>query len=335
MQIPSYIQVTPEDLNANAEFIKMADHYVNVPGGSNHNNYANVELIVNIAIGQRVSAVWAGWGHASENPKLPELLAKHDICFLGPPARAMWALGDKVTSMIVAQTASVPTMPWSGTGLVAPYREEGFDEHGGGSEKVSISAELFESGCVRTAEEAVVAARRIGYPVMIKASEGGGGKGIRRVNEEHELPSLFRQVQSEVLSSPIFIMKVAKLSRHLEVQLLADQYGNVISLFGRDCSVQRRYQKILEEAPAVIAPMDVFEEMEKSAVRLAKMVNYVSAGTVEYLFTADGEYFFLELNPRLQVEHPCTEMICDVNLPACQLQVIIHTLWNVWYHLFV
>lgn len=295
----------------------MADHYVNVPGGSNHKNYANVELIVNVAIGQRVSAVWAGWGHASENPKLPELLSRHDICFLGPPARAMWALGDKVTSMIVAQTANVPTMAWSGSSLKAPYQENAPE----GCEKVSISAELFESGCVHSVEEALESARGIGYPVMIKASEGGGGKGIRKVQEEHDLPVLFRQVQAEVLGSPIFIMKVAKQSRHLEVQLLADQHGNVISLFGRDCSVQRRYQKILEEAPAVIAPIEVFEEMERSAVRLAKMVNYVSAGTVEYLYTAEGEYFFLELNPRLQVEHPCTEMICDVNLPACQLQV--------------
>lgn len=295
----------------------MADHYVNVPGGSNHKNYANVELIVNIAIGQRVSAVWAGWGHASENPKLPEMLKRHGICFLGPPARAMWALGDKVTSMIVAQTANVPTMPWSGSGLIAPYQEDALD----GSEKVRISEELFERGCVHTVEEAIASAQRIGYPVMIKASEGGGGKGIRKVQEEKELPALFRQVQAEVLGSPIFIMKVAKQSRHLEVQLLADEHGNVISLFGRDCSVQRRYQKIIEEAPAVIAPTDVFEEMEKSAVRLAKMVNYVSTGTVEYLFTSEGDYYFLELNPRLQVEHPCTEMICDVNLPACQLQV--------------
>lgn len=312
-------QVTPDDLNASAEFIKMADHYVNVPGGSNHNNYANVELIVNIAIAQRVSAVWAGWGHASENPKLPEMLARNGIVFLGPPSRAMWALGDKVTSMIVAQTANVPTLSWSGSGLIAPYQEN--VDPRSGSEKVSISKELFEQGCVRTPDEAIAAARRIGYPVMIKASEGGGGKGIRKVNEENELAALFRQVQAEVAGSPIFIMKVAKQSRHLEVQLLADQHGNVISLFGRDCSVQRRYQKILEEAPAIIAPIEVFEEMEKAAVRLAKMVNYVSAGTVEYLFTAEGDYYFLELNPRLQVEHPCTEMICDVNLPACQLQV--------------
>lgn len=162
---------------------------------------------------------------------------------------------------------------------------------------------------------------------MIKASEGGGGKGIRKVDNPEEFPALFRQVQTEVPGSPIFVMKLAHGARHLEVQLLADQYGNAISLFGRDCSIQRRHQKIIEEAPAIIAQPEVFEEMERSAVRLAKMVGYVSAGTVEYLYTNDGEYYFLELNPRLQVEHPCTEMVSEVNLPACQLQVCVLR-WN-------
>lgn len=119
-------------------------------------------------------------------------------------------------------------------------------------------------------------------------------------------------------------MQLAKCARHLEVQLIADQYGNAISLFGRDCSIQRRHQKIIEEAPAAIAIPEVFEEMEKAAVRLAKMVGYVSAGTVEYLYNTDGNFYFLELNPRLQVEHPCTEMVSDVNLPAAQLQVCIY-----------
>lgn len=162
---------------------------------------------------------------------------------------------------------------------------------------------------------------------MIKASEGGGGKGIRRVNIADEFPALFRQVQAEVPGSPIFVMKLAHGARHLEVQLLADQYGNAISLFGRDCSIQRRHQKIIEEAPVIVAEPAVFEEMEKAAVRLAKMVGYVSAGTVEYLYTTEGKYYFLELNPRLQVEHPCTEMVSDVNLPACQLQVSVRCLF--------
>uniref|UniRef100_W4VRL7 Putative acetyl-coa carboxylase n=1 Tax=Corethrella appendiculata TaxID=1370023 RepID=W4VRL7_9DIPT len=305
------VMVTPEDLKANAEYIKMADHYVPVPGGSNNNNYANVELIVDIALRTQVQAVWAGWGHASENPKLPELLHKKGLVFLGPPERAMWALGDKVASSIVAQTAEIPTLPWSGSELKAQYT----------GKKIKISSELFARGCVTTSEQGLIAASKIGYPVMIKASEGGGGKGIRRVDSPDELPALFRQVQAEVPGSPIFIMKLAKGARHLEVQLLADQYGNAISLFGRDCSIQRRHQKIIEEAPAIIAEPQVFEDMEKAAVRLAKMVGYVSAGTVEYLYDAEGQYYFLELNPRLQVEHPCTEMIADVNLPACQLQI--------------
>lgn len=223
----------------------------------------------------------------------------------------MWALGDKIASSIVAQTADVPTMPWSGSGLKAQYS----------GKKIKISSELFKKGCVSTVEECLAAANKIGFPVMVKASEGGGGKGIRKVENAEELPTMFRQVQAEIAGSPIFIMKLAQCARHLEVQLLADNYGNAISLFGRDCSIQRRHQKIIEEAPAVIAKPEVFEEMEKAAVRLAKMVGYVSAGTVEYLYDTSGRYYFLELNPRLQVEHPCTEMVSDVNLPAAQLQI--------------
>ncbi|KAK9507907.1 hypothetical protein O3M35_007669 [Rhynocoris fuscipes] len=305
------VMVTPEDLKANAEYIKMADHYVPVPGGSNNNNYANVELIVDIAIRTQVQAVWAGWGHASENPKLPELLHKNNIVFIGPPEKAMWALGDKIASSIVAQTADIPTLPWSGSELKAQYSEK----------KIKINSELYKKGCVATIEEGLASAQKIGFPVMIKASEGGGGKGIRKVETPEDFPNLFRQVQAEVPGSPIFIMKLATCARHLEVQLLADQYGNAISLFGRDCSIQRRHQKIIEEAPAVIAEPEIFENMEKAAVRLAKMVGYVSAGTVEYLYDTEGYYYFLELNPRLQVEHPCTEMVSDVNLPASQLQV--------------
>ncbi|XP_056313479.1 acetyl-CoA carboxylase isoform X2 [Danio aesculapii] len=311
------VMVTPEDLKANAEYIKMADHYVPVPGGPNNNNYANVEMIVDIAKRIPVQAVWAGWGHASENPKLPELLHKSGICFLGPSSKAMWALGDKVASSIVAQSAGIPTLPWSGTGLSVEWAEEE-QRHG---HLISVPPELYVQGCVKDVDEGLASAEKIGYPVVIKASEGGGGKGIRKVESSEDFPSLFRQVQAEVPGSPIFIMQLAEHARHLEVQILADQYGNAISLFGRDCSIQRRHQKIIEEAPASIASTITFEQMEQYAVRLAKMVGYVSAGTVEYLFSEDGSFHFLELNPRLQVEHPCTEMIADVNLPAAQLQI--------------
>nr|XP_033475988.1 acetyl-CoA carboxylase isoform X2 [Epinephelus lanceolatus] len=311
------VMVTPEDLKANAEYIKMADHYVPVPGGPNNNNYANVELIVDIAKRIPVQAVWAGWGHASENPKLPELLDKAGISFLGPSSKAMWALGDKVASSIVAQSADIPTLPWSGSGLRVGWDEE--DQMLGNV--ISVPSEMYTKGCVLDVDDGLAGAERIGYPVVIKASEGGGGKGIRKVESSEDFPSLFRQVQTEVPGSPIFIMQLAQHARHLEVQILADEYGNAISLFGRDCSIQRRHQKIIEEAPATIAPPSTFEQMERYAVRLAKMVGYVSAGTVEYLFSEDGSFHFLELNPRLQVEHPCTEMIGDVNLPAAQLQI--------------
>uniref|UniRef100_A0A3Q3ABR9 acetyl-CoA carboxylase n=1 Tax=Kryptolebias marmoratus TaxID=37003 RepID=A0A3Q3ABR9_KRYMA len=310
------VMVTPEDLKANAEYIKMADHYVPVPGGTNNNNYANVELILDIAKRIPVQAVWAGWGHASENPKLPELLQKHGIAFMGPPSQAMWALGDKIASSIVAQTAGIPTLPWSGAGLTVEWTANNQKK-----KIINVPQELYECGCIQDVEDGLKAAEKIGYPVMVKASEGGGGKGIRKVNCADDFPNLFRQVQAEVPGSPIFVMQLAKHARHLEVQILADQYGNAISLFGRDCSVQRRHQKIIEEAPATIATSDVFEDMEKCAVKLAKMVGYVSAGTVEYLYSQDGSFYFLELNPRLQVEHPCTEMVADVNLPAAQLQI--------------
>ncbi|KAK3576974.1 hypothetical protein CHS0354_005975 [Potamilus streckersoni] len=312
------VMVAPEDLKANAEYIRMADQYVPVPGGSNNNNYANVELILDIAKRTQVQAVWAGWGHASENPKLPDLLHKNGIVFIGPPENAMWSLGDKIASSIVAQTAGIPTLPWSGSGITLKWMESDLAK----GKTISVPQDVYRKACVNDADEGLKVAREIGYPLMIKASEGGGGKGIRKVDNPSDFNNLFRQVQTEVPGSPIFVMKMAMHARHLEVQLLADSYGNAISLFGRDCSIQRRHQKIIEEAPASIADPKVFEKMEQAAVTLAKMVGYVSAGTVEYLYNVDdGTFHFLELNPRLQVEHPCTEMVADVNLPAAQLQI--------------
>ncbi|KJZ76419.1 Acetyl-CoA carboxylase [Hirsutella minnesotensis 3608] len=310
------VMATPEDLQANADYIRMADHYVEVPGGTNNHNYANVELIVDIAERMNVHAVWAGWGHASENPKLPESLAAspNKIVFIGPPGSAMRSLGDKISSTIVAQHAEVPCIPWSGTGV----EDVEIDDKG----IVTVPDNVYAKGCVTSWQEGLAKAKEIGFPVMIKASEGGGGKGIRKATHEEGFEALYKAAASEVPGSPIFIMKLAGNARHLEVQLLADQYGNNISLFGRDCSVQRRHQKIIEEAPVTIAKADTFKAMEDAAVRLGKLVGYVSAGTVEYLYShADDKFYFLELNPRLQVEHPTTEMVSGVNLPAAQLQI--------------
>ncbi|KAJ3342820.1 acetyl-coenzyme-A carboxylase [Gonapodya sp. JEL0774] len=311
------VMATPDDLAANAEYIRLADQYVEVPGGSNNHNYANVDLIVDIAERTGAQAVWAGWGHASENPKLVEKLSatKSKIVFIGPPANAMRTLGDKIASTVVAQTADVPCIDWNGVGITVP---EVRDEQG----VLIIPDDIMDKATVKDAETGLQHAKRIGFPVMIKASEGGGGKGIRKVTKAEEFSSLFEQVKKEVPGSPIFIMKMMSNARHLEVQLLGDHYGNAISLFGRDCSVQRRHQKIIEEAPVTIAEQDVREAMEKAAVRLAKLVGYHNAGTVEYLYDYTTKtYSFLELNPRLQVEHPTTEMVTGVNIPAAQLQV--------------
>jgi len=285
---------TPEDLKVNAEYIRMADRYIEVPGGSNNNNYANVDLIVDLAERAGVHAVWAGWGHASENPRLPESLAasKNKIVFIGPPGSAMRSLGDKISSTIVAQSADVPTMPWSGSGITDTSLSEGG--------YVIVPDGVYQEACVTSVEQGLKKAEQIGWPVMIKASEGGGGKGIRKVEHPDAFKNAYHAVAGEIpgacpldsyfflkflifrnLGSPIFIMKLAGQARHLEVQLLADQYGNAISLFGRDCSVQRRHQKIIEEAPVTIAKEETFEKMERAAVRLAKLVGYVSAGTVE------------------------------------------------------
>ena len=194
-------------------------------------------------------------GHASENPKLPAALSKAGIMFMGPSEGAMWLLGDKIASSIVAQTAGVPTLPWSGSGLIAPM------VHPSGSsinakKRIKVNKELYRQGCIHTLEEGLSMALKIGYPVMIKASEGGGGKGIRKAESQDEFPKQYSQVKLEVPGSPIFIMKLARNARHLEVQILADEEGTAISLFGRDCSVQRRHQKIIEEAPVIIAKPD-------------------------------------------------------------------------------
>ncbi len=226
----------------------------------------------------------------------------------------MRSLGDKISSTIVAQHAKVPCIPWSGTGVEKVVVDEGG--------LVTVADEIYQKGCVKSWQEGLEAAKEIGFPVMIKASEGGGGKGIRKVDSEDGFEALYNAAASEIPGSPIFIMKLAGNARHLEVQLLADEYGNNISLFGRDCSVQRRHQKIIEEAPVTIAKPETFAAMEKAAVRLGRLVGYVSAGTVEYLYSHhDDKFYFLELNPRLQVEHPTTEMVSGVNLPAAQLQV--------------
>uniref|UniRef100_A0A0E0EX18 Uncharacterized protein n=1 Tax=Oryza meridionalis TaxID=40149 RepID=A0A0E0EX18_9ORYZ len=297
---------TPDDLKMNAEHIRIADKFVEVPGGTNNNNYANVQLIVEIAERTQVSAVWPGWGHVSENPELPDALNETRIIFLGPPSTAMAPLGDTISSYLIAQAEGIPTLPWSGSKV--KLSPESYHP---------IPEEIYKSACVSSTEEAVASCQVVGYPAMIKASWGGGGKGIRMVHNDGEVRKLFKQVQGEVPGSPIFVIKVAS-----KVQLLCDKHGNVAVLHSQDCTVQRRHQKIIDEGPITIAPPETVKELEQAASRLAKCVQYIGAATVEYLYNMEtGQYYFLELNPQLQAQHPVIEWITEVNLPAAQVAV--------------
>lgn len=302
--------VSDDDMKSNSAFIDHADEIVRVPGGPSKNNYGNVSVIVDAAVLKCVDAVWAGWGHASENPALPEALSRCSppIEFMGPNASSMRSLGDKIASLLLAQTAAVPTAPWNGSCLKSPNCE--------------ISKELFSMSCISSSEEAYENARNIGFPLMIKASEGGGGKGIRRVDSVENVKEAFEAVSSEVAGSPIFMMKCIEGARHLEIQAVCDKYGNVATLLGRDCTLQRRHQKLVEEGPIRIAPPEMCAQLELCAVRLMKLINYQGVGTVEFLYVpSSNQFYFLEVNPRLQVEHPVSELITNVNIPALQLQI--------------
>jgi acetyl-CoA carboxylase/biotin carboxylase 1 len=208
------VMATPEDLAANAEFIRRADDFVEVPGGSNVNNYANVQLIVDLCIKENVDAVMVGWGHASENPKLGDLLKLRsaelgrEITFIGPSSDVMRILGDKIGSTLVAQDAGVSCMPWNGDGMRADL-----------DENRKIPQANFDAACITSEDMAVEAAKKVGYPVMLKASEGGGGKGIRMADDETTLRAAWPQVVNEVPGSPIFLVTLCKGARHIAIHL--------------------------------------------------------------------------------------------------------------------
>ncbi|KOB88398.1 hypothetical protein PFDG_02111 [Plasmodium falciparum Dd2] len=305
------VMATDEDIKSNAKYISLADKVIKVPGGKNIHNYANVPLIVELAKSENVDAVWPGWGHSSENPLLSTLLEKENIIFIGPTGNVMEALGDKISANILAQSVEVPVVKWSGDNI----RIDKFENN-------KINDELYNNATIHSLDDCIKECKRIGFPVMIKASQGGGGKGIRKVENEYEIKKAYEQVQNELPNSPIFLMKVCNNVRHIEIQVVGDMYGNVCSLSGRDCTTQRRFQKIFEEGPPSVVPYPIFREMEKSSIRLTKMIKYRGAGTIEYLYDQiNKKYFFLELNPRLQVEHPVSEGITNCNLISIQLQV--------------
>ncbi|MCU0928393.1 MAG: hypothetical protein MUE62_04135 [Burkholderiaceae bacterium] len=287
--------------DAEAPFVRMAsasvclgDPMVRGEDGKQRSAYLDVERIVTLARQAGADALWPGWGFASERPELQEACEAHGLVFLGPPASAMRALGDKIAAKRLAEKAGVPVSPWS---------RESVDEAG-----------------------AAACAARIGYPVLLKATAGGGGRGIRRVDHPDELVGAYRSAAAEAGAAfgdpSIFVEAFVADARHVEVQVLADSHGGVWALGTRDCSMQRRQQKVLEEAPAPGLSADVEQALCEAGKNLARASGYVSAGTAEFLLLPDLKtFYFLEMNTRLQVEHTVTEEIFGLDLVGLQIDV--------------
>jgi propionyl-CoA carboxylase alpha chain len=282
------------DADAQALHVRMADEAVHIGGSAARDSYLSIDKIIAACKASKAEAVHPGYGFLSENPLFAAALDKAGIIFVGPPVKAIESMGDKITSKKLAAKAGVTTVPG-------------------------------HMGIIKDGAEAVKIARQVGYPVMIKASAGGGGKGMRIANNDAEAREGFERSKSEAASSfgddRIFIEKFVTEPRHIEIQLIGDQHGNVLWLNERECSIQRRNQKVIEEAPSPFLDAKTRKAMGEEAVALAKAVGYFSAGTVEFIVDKDRKFYFLEMNTRLQVEHPITELTTGLDIVELMLRV--------------
>jgi acetyl-CoA carboxylase, biotin carboxylase subunit len=274
--------------------VQLADEAVCIGEPPSAKSYLNIPNILAAALTRNVSAIHPGYGFLSENARFAEMCADHKIAFIGPSPDSIRSMGDKSTAKKTMQRVGVPTVPGS-------------------------------AGLVTDEEEARAIARRIGYPVIIKATAGGGGRGMRLVEQDEDLGRLFSAAQGEAEAAfgngGVYLEKFVQKPRHIEFQILADTHGNVVHLGERECSIQRRHQKLLEEAPSAALNPTLRERMGQAAVLAAKAINYVGAGTVEFLLDSSGEFYFMEMNTRIQVEHPVTEMITGLDLIAEQIRI--------------
>lgn len=256
--------------------------------------YLDIDTIIKIALSTGVDAIHPGYGFLSENPDFADACERNGIVFIGPGSNIMNAMGDKISSKKIAIEANVPIIP-------------GVDY------------------AIKEVDEAKRIAAQVGYPVMLKASNGGGGRGMRIVNREEDLEKEFNEAKNESKKAfgddMIFIEKYLKGPKHIEVQIVGDNYGNVVHLYDRDCSVQRRHQKVVEYAPAFSIPETVRQEIFDASIRLAKTVGYRNAGTLEFLVDADNHPYFIEMNPRIQVEHTVSEMVTDIDIVQTQILI--------------
>ncbi|OIQ15740.1 MAG: hypothetical protein BM556_17455 [Bacteriovorax sp. MedPE-SWde] len=283
------------DNEPEATHLQFCDEWVHLEGASNAETYLNPEKILKIAKENNVHAIHPGYGFLSENADFARTLEANGITFIGPNTEAIRVMGDKAISKRLANEAGVPTVP--GTDTAVP-----------------------------TVEEAVRISNDIGYPVLLKAVAGGGGRGMRACESEADVRANFEAVGRESLAAfnngDLLVEKLILNPRHVEVQILADKKGNIFHFFERECSVQRRHQKIIEEAPSPFIGNDeaVRQDLCETAVKLAKAVDYDSAGTVEFIMAEDKSFYFLEMNTRIQVEHPITEEITGMDLIVCMIQ---------------
>ena len=281
------------DADRHALHVKKADESYNV-GADPLAGYLNAHNIVNIAVTSGCDAIHPGYGFLSENPELAEICARRDIKFIGPNADIIRQMGDKIQARTAMIAAAIPVIP--------------------GSEEN-----------IESLDEAKKLASSIGYPIMLKATNGGGGRGIRRCNNEKELLTNYERVISEATKAfgkpEVFIEKCIVSPKHIEVQILADTSGNVVHLFERDCSIQRRNQKLIEIAPSPQLTNAQRNYVGELAVKAAKAVNYENAGTVEFLLDAENNFYFMEMNTRLQVEHTITESITGIDIVQEQIRI--------------
>jgi len=281
------------DADANAPFVKRADESVLIGPAPSSKSYLNQDKIIEEALRLNVDAIHPGYGFLSENSQFAIKAEKAGIIFIGPSPESIDVMGDKLSAKKAVSAYDIPMVP-------------GLNE-----------AVVDVNSAMKSAEE-------IGFPILIKASAGGGGKGMRIVNEKKEFVDQMNRAVSEAVSAfgngAVFVEKYITQPRHIEIQVLADKYGNVVHLFERDCSIQRRHQKVIEEAPSIVLTEELRSQMGKAACDVAKACDYYGAGTVEFIYE-NGAYYFLEMNTRLQVEHPVTEMITGLDLVEQQIKI--------------
>src|SRR5882672_7801642 len=293
------LRVTPvavfSEADANALHVRMSDEACCIGPAPSAQSYLNIEAIIATARKSGAEAIHPGYGFLGENANFARAVMKAGLTFIGPSPEAMEVMGSKTSARRAATAAGVSVVP-------------------GATESLQTFVEARET------------AASFGYPVMLKAAAGGGGKGMRQVASEDELRSAFDTAQAEALSAfgnqEIYLEKVVDHPRHIEIQLFADQHGNVVHLGERECSIQRRHQKVIEECPSPVNDPSLRERMGAAAIKIAEAVNYIGAGTVEFLFSdARREFYFLEMNTRLQVEHPVTELVTGFDLVREQITV--------------